>query len=242
MMSWLPTYGRLDQLVALLLGASCGACILAGRARHRRDPVLPAAGAGILLGGVAGLAGTSVGLRLHAGVTPVGFVIERLATWGLMAGLVAAALSTFARTRRLAANSESFLLGVLGGVTAGALFSLPGPSEVWLPIAMTWCGGAMGFAAVGPGIWHAPAVVHVLPVRGARHSLWSLHERAIDEGWSMPLAEAQVACVDGVVYVYPPPAGAILDGVPLYRAMPIVHDAMLAVGRSRFRVTLGRSS
>lgn len=58
----------------------------------------------------------------------------------------------------------------------------------------------------------------------------------------MALAEARIACVDGVVYVYPPPAGAILDGYPLYRAVPLTRDAMLAVGRARFRVTLGQRS
>ncbi len=203
---------------------------------------MTAAGAGLLLGGVAGLVGASIGLRLRVGDTPTGFVIERLATWGLVAGAIAGALSTYTRTRRVAFSVESSILGLLGGITAGALFSLPGPSEIWLPLALTWCGAAIGFAAVGPAIWHAPAVVHVLPARDARHSLWSLYESTIDDGWSMALAEARIACVDGVVYVYPPPAGAILDGYPLYRAVPLTRDAMLAVGRARFRVTLGQRS
>jgi hypothetical protein len=181
-------------------------------------------------------------MSLPFGDSPVLFVIERLATWGLMAGLIAAALSAFTQVRRARFTLESFLLGTLGGVTAGALFSLPGPSEVWLAFAITLCGASIGFAAVGPAVWHAPVVVHALPPRDARHSLWSLHEQAIHDGWSMMLAEARVGCVDGVVYVYPPPAGAILSGSPLYRAMALGHDAVLAVGRSRFRVTLGSRS
>jgi hypothetical protein len=40
--------------------------------------------------------------------------------------------------------------------------------------------------------------------------------------------------------VYPPPAGAVLDGYPLYRALPVSRSVVLAVGRSRCRVTLGR--
>ena len=58
----------------------------------------------------------------------------------------------------------------------------------------------------------------------------------------MKWAEARVGCVNDTVYVYPPPAGAILDGYPLYRALPLTRTGMLAVGLTRLRVTLRRSS
>jgi hypothetical protein len=54
----------------------------------------------------------------------------------------------------------------------------------------------------------------------------------------MPVLDAHVASVNGSVYVYPPPAGAILDGYPLYRAVPLARDAIIAVGRVRIRATL----
>lgn len=240
--SLMSSYARLDQLVALCLGASTGACVLALRARHRREPVLAAFGAGALLGGVAALLGATIGLVLRLGDSPLAFVLQRVGTWALMSAAMAAALACYTRSPRALAIAESAMIGVIGGVTAGAIFTLPGPAEVWWPIAMTLAGAAVGFAAVGPNMWRAPAVVHVLSSRERRHTFWSLHERTIDDGWSMPVAEGHVACVEGHVYVYPPPAGAILDGYPLYRAMPLAHDVMLAIGRSRFRIALGKRS
>lgn len=238
--SLISSYARLDQLVALLSGAVIGACVLGLRAQHRREPIVPALGAGALLGGVAATLGTTLGLVLRGSDTPVGFVMQRIATWALMSGAAAMALSGFTRTRRWRSSTEALAIGLVGGATAGALFSLPGPSEMWLPFAMTWCGATIGFAAVGPAIWHAPAVVQLLPPRDHRLSLWSLRERALDNDWSMTAAEGHIAAVDDVVYVYPPPSGAILDGYPLYRTVPITRDVLLAVGRMRFRITVGR--
>ena len=241
--TWLlSSYARLDQYVALTIGACTGACILAMRARHRREPIWPAVGAGVLLGGVAALLGATVGLWVPARDTPAGFVFARMTTWALMAALASTALSTFTRVRRIPSLAMSAVLGALGGAIAGALFSLPGPSDVWLPTAMTWCGTAIGFAAVGPAMWRAPAVIQILPPRHGRASLWSLHECAIEDGWSMQVVDAQLGCVDGVLFVYPPPAGAVLDGYPLYRAVPLVRDATIVVGRVRARATLRHRS
>lgn len=238
--SLLSSYARADQYFALTLGACIGACVLLGRARHRREPFWPALVSGMLLGGTAALVGTTLALWVRAPDIPTGFVLVRMMTWAVMAALCAGALSTFTRVRHMASIAISTLLGALGGALAGAVLSLPGPSDVWLPVAMTWCGAAIGFAAVGPALWRAPVVVQVLPPRHGRLSLWSLHECAIENGWSMPVVDAHMGSVDGVVYVYPPPAGAVLDGYPLYRAVPLVRDAIIAVGRVRIRVTLGR--
>ena len=232
----LSSYDRLDQYVALLLGACSGGSVLVLRARHRREPLLPALGAGLLLGGVASLVGATMGLLLR-GVGTTGFLLQRIATWSLLAACGAAALATYSRTRRTISIATSFGLAAVGGAIAGVIFSLPGPSELWMPLAMTWCGAAMGFAAVGPAMWRAPVVVQLQPPLGQRHSIWSLHERAVDNGWSTPVGEGQIGCVDDTVFVYPPPAGAILDGYPLYRATPLTRAAVIAVGRTRFLVT-----
>lgn len=238
--SLISSYARLDQLVAMLSGAVIGACVLGLRAQHRREPITAALSAGALLGGVAASIGATLGLVVRGSDTPVGFVMQRIATWALMTGAAALALSAFTRARRWRASVEALVIGLVGGASAGALFSLPGPSEMWLPFAMTWCGAMIGFSAVGPGMWHAPAVVQILPPRDHQLSLWSLHERALDNDWSMTAAEGHIAAVDDVVYVYPPPSGAVLDGYPLYRTVPLTRDVLLAVGRMRFRITLGR--
>lgn len=238
----MPSDARLDQFVALLFGAAVGGCVLTLRARHRRAPLVPALCSGVLFGGVAATLGATMGLLLRVSDSPLGFGMERIATWALMAACPAATLSMCTRPERWLDSAESLALGALGGATAGGLFSFPGPSEMWLPLAMTWCGGAIGFAVVGPGIWHAPAVIQQLPPHDYRQSLWSLHERAVDNDWSVPVAAGQIGVVDDIVYIYPPPSGAILDGYPLYRSAPLTRDVLLAVGKIRFRVTLGRRS
>ncbi len=201
---------------------------------------MPAIGAGTLLGAVSALLAVTIGLLLPLGDAPLAFVIQRVGAWALMTGLTSAALACYSRAPNRVTIAESAVIGVIGGAGAGAIFTLPGPAEVWLPIAMTTAGAAVGFAVVGPAMWRAAAVVHVMSPRDQRHTLWSLHERALEDGWSIHVADGQVANVDGTVFVYPPPAGAVLDGYPLYRAVPIARDVVLAVGRTHARVMLRR--
>ncbi len=238
--SYLRTNGRLDQLVALLLGATAGAFVLVVRARHRRESLVPALGAGALLGGIPALIGATICVWLLSADSAGRFVLMRMIAWAFSTALAAMGLSRFTRTPTTRITLESLALGALGGAIAGAIYSLPGPSELWLPVAMAWTGAAIGVAGTGPLLWCAAVTVHVLPPRDERRTMWSLHERAVERGTSMKLSDAQVACVGDVVYVYPPPGGAVLDGYPLYRAVPLQRDALLAVGRARFRLTLGK--
>lgn len=236
---YLRSNGRLDQLVAMLLGAASGALVLMARARHRRDSLMPALAAGALLGGIPALIGATILLWLPSADTAGRFVLMRVLAWALSTSFAAAALSRFTRTPAMRISLESLALGALGGAIGGAIYSLPGPAELWLPVAMAWTGAAIGVAGVGPLLWRAAVTVHVLPPRDERRTMWSLHERALDRGASMMLSDAHVACVDDIVYVYPPPGGAVLDGYPFYRAVPVQRDALLAVGRARFRLSLG---
>ena len=237
---YLRTNGRLDQLVALLLGATAGALVLVARARHRRDSLAPALGAGVLLGGIPALVGATLGVWLLSADTAGRFVLIRMIAWALSTSFAAMGLSRFTRTPTTRITLESLALGALGGAIGGAMYSLPGPAELWLPVAMAWTGATIGVAGVGPLLWRAAVTVHVLPPRDERRTMWSLHERTVERGAFMVVSDAQVACVDDTVYVYPPPGGAVLDGYPLYRAVPLQRDALLAVGRARFRLTLGR--
>ena len=237
---YLRTNGRLDQLVALVLGATAGSLVLVARARHRRESLAPALAAGALLGGIPALIGATMCVWLPSADTAGRFVLVRMIAWALTTAFAASGLSRFTRTPTTRITLESLALGALGGAIGGALYSLPGPSELWSPLAMAWSGAAIGVAGVGPLLWRAAVTVHVLPPRDERRTMWSLHERTVERGASMMLSDAQVACVDDVVYVYPPPGGAVLDGYPLYRAVPLQRDALLAVGRARFRLTLGK--
>lgn len=234
-----PTNGRLDQWCALVFGACVGAGVLGARARYRREPVVMAASAGSLLGGVMALIGATTGLLLPTGDTATRFVLARMLTWSLMSAAAAAGLSLYTRSPRTARTVESALLGAIGGAIGGAIYSLPGPSEMWLALAMSACGAAIAFAAIGPGMWRAPVVVQILPARNQRHSMWSLQERAVESNWSTLVGDAHIGCVDREITIYPPPAGASLDGYPLYRALTVRRTSLLSVGRIRARVIVG---
>lgn len=236
------SYARLDQFTALLLGVCVGALVLALRARHRREPILPALIAGVLIGGCAALVGCTLGLLIPENETPRAFTIARIVTWAFMAGSVAVGLAQYSRVHSAKTSLQSLLIGLGGGAVAAALYSMPGPAELWWPVACTVCGAVIGFGAVGPALWCAPAVVHVMPQRAERHSFWSLHERAVDDGWSMEIGDANVGCVNAHVSVYPSPAGAVLNGYPLYRAVELTDDADLRVSRARCRISLKPSA
>lgn len=231
-------YGRLDQAVAFVIGACVGVCVCAMYARHRREAMGLPTLAGFVLGGVAATLGATLGLLVSRGTSPTAFVVGRVVTWALMCAGTAAALALSMRSRHAARALESAVIAGIGGIAAGAIVSFPGPTELWWPVAITMAGAIVGLAAIGPSVWRAPIVVQVLSSRDQRPSLWSLHECAIESGWSMPIGEAQVGCLEGVVTVYPPPAGAVLDGYPLYRAMPLTRDAVLGVGRLRARLVV----
>jgi len=235
---YIASYARLDQVMSLTLAASVGALVLTARARFRREALLPAMGAGLLLGGVGALVGCTLALFLPVGGTSRMFALMRILTWSLIAGFAAVALAQYARLRRVAVTLEVLSVGLCGGAIAGAMYSLPGPAELWWPAACTVCGAAIGLAAVGPVMWRAPAVALILPAHDQHHSFWSLHERAIEPGEAMHVANATISCDGDAVLVSPPEGGAILDGHPLYRPVHLAQNADVVEGRIRCRVTL----
>jgi len=228
--------------MSLTLSACVGALVLLARARFRREALVPAMCAGILLGGVGALVGCTLALFLPDGGTSRMFTLVRMLSWSLMAGFASVALAQYKRLRRVDVSIEVLLIGLCGGAIAGAIYSLPGLGELWWPAACTVCGAAIGFASVGPTMWRSPAVALILPPHEQHHTFWSLHERAIESGMAMQVANATVMCDGPNVVVHPPPSGAVLDGHPLYRPVQITQNAELVAGRVRCRVTLFQSS
>ncbi|MEP6831805.1 MAG: hypothetical protein ABJB74_00365 [Gemmatimonas sp.] len=236
------SYARADQLMSLTLSACVGALVLVARARFRREALVPAMCAGMLLGGVGALVGCTLALFLPDGSTGQMFAVVRMLTWSLMAGFASVALAQYTRLHRIGVSIEVLLIGLCGGAVAGAMYSLPGPGELWWPAACTVCGAAIGLASVGPAMWRAPAVALILPPHEQHHTFWSLHERAIERGCAMRVASATISCDGPNVVVYPPATGAVLDGQPLYRPVQLTQNAELVAGRIRCRVTVFASS
>ncbi len=229
---------RADLVAACVLGLCTGALVLLGRARHRREGLWNAIATGAIVGGASALVGATLTNWIGQSDSATTFAIARMVACASIAACTSAGLSLIAAARSRTLALESAAIGALGGAVGGAVATLPGPTELWSALAMAWTGATIGFAAVGPSLWRAPVLVQVLPARSERRNMWTLHERTVERGSAMVLAEARITCDDDAVTVHPPPSGAVLDGYPVYRSMPLQRDGMLAVGRARFRLTL----
>ncbi len=235
------SYPRLDQLTALALGAITGAGILGAREfRQRRSPGFGAA-AGSMLGGIGALTGASLIAFTHADVSPRWFVIERVLTWLLTAAGSATFLGLFVSGRRRQWLRETMLIAGIGGLTAGAIFSLPGASEAWQAIACIWFGGAVAFAVAGPELWHAYAVVEMAPPKGRKWNPLLMREWPLDDSASLSLGEAQVACQQGRVALYPPAGGLVANGHSVREPRLLDANVLLLVGRARYHIQLLRA-
>jgi hypothetical protein len=235
------SYIRLDQLAALVVGGVVGASVIASRAfRQRGDPVFSAV-AGALLGGVGALAGASLLAFAHSAVSPRIFLIERMGAWALACGGATVFLALFANARAARWIAESMLISAGGGAIAGVIFTLPGASDVWQAVACLWFGGTVGFAVAGPELWHAVATVEHLPPRGAAASLLTIRESPIHEGNVVALGEAQLACLDGRIALYPPAGGVVAGGRNVRHAAFVTASGTIVAGRARYHLQVQRA-
>lgn len=244
--AWLPhlttSYARLDQLMALMLGALTGAMILGIRERRQRRSVAYGVGGGMLLGGVGALAGASI---LAFGQSPVSarlFAAERLVSWALMSVGATVMLAAFNPLRRFAWFRERVSISAIGGLGAGALFMLPGASDAWQAAACLWAGGAIALAVAAPELWHARAVVAAMPLRGEHWNPLATHEWPLHDGTVLALGAAHLHCRDGSVTLYPPAGGVLAQGHPVREATPVRFSGILTIGRSRYRCQVLRTT
>lgn len=241
------SYGRLDQLTALTLGAVVGGGILGARALRQRGNIIFATIAGVLLGGIPALFGASVNLLLSGFVQPVVFLLERIGVWALAAGLAAAGLhevvvATGSRADGARRRREGIAIAAAGGAVAGIVFTLPGPSDAWQAIACLWWGAAIGLATGGPELWRADAVVESLPPRHRAPGVLALREWPLYHGDHLDLGEAKLACVPYGVAIYPPAGGLVVNGHHLLESTWTPAVASIQVGRARHRVRVLRAS
>ncbi len=230
---------RLDQVDALLSGAIAGAAVLAARAFRRREAITFSGAAGALLGGVGALCGASLLAFLRTPASPHAFLVERVLAWACTCGGSTLLLGAFVNRGGLSNRTmECALLGCGGGAIAGVLFALPGASDVWQAAAMLWLGATIGFAVAGPELWHAPATVELLPGKGVGPSLVILREWPLQEGMTLVLGEAQVACVGGRIALYPPAGGVVWSGRSVRRPLFLVSSGTVAVGRARYQIRI----
>jgi hypothetical protein len=232
----ISTYARLDVATMLVLGAVVGAAVLGGVALRTRGAILLGIVAGLLLGAT----GAAVAAALTVGMPSVesvrGFLLIRFLGWAIGGLCTATLLALYARPLAWRRIGESALLGLLAGAVGGALFALPGPSELWQGLSFVSFGTGIGFAVGGPLLWNARAVIEAAPTSGLVPNVLSLREWPVHEGSAIALGQAQVACQAGQLALYPPPGGAQLDGRSINQPAFVAGSGRLTVAGSRYRI------
>jgi hypothetical protein len=231
---------RLDQLSALCFGAATGAAVVAGCDYRRRRGLLAGAVAGALLGGVGGLAGVTPFALATGAVSVRLFLLERVAAWLFAAVGVALATRVWASDLRRKRLGETALIAAVGGAISGVIFTLPGATDAWQGVAALWLGATVGLAVAGPDLWGAIGVLAVMPRKGHRWSPWRLREWPLHDGVSLMLGEAQIACLDGRIVLYPPAGGMQADGRTVRRPRFLAASTQIAVGHQRYHMQLLR--
>ena len=234
------SYVRLDQLTALVLGATIGGGVIGVREYRQRRSVSFGVAAGAVLGGVGALSGASLVAFASGMGTPRFFAVERIAAWLLSAAAAGALLSTIGGTRPFQWIREIVLIAAIGGGVSGIIFTLPGAADVWQAVACIWFGGAIALAVTGPELWHANAVVELVPARGTRWNPILGREWPLYDGAALSLGEAQVACQNGRVTLYPPSGGLIANGHTVREPQFLHGDTLISIGRTRYRLDLFR--
>lgn len=228
-------YIRLDQLTMLTLGAVTGAATVAGDAWRRREaPRMPAVH-GVLLGGIGALVPATVFAVLSRHGSG-GFAFERILGWGLTAAATAAAISLARPPLRGTRIGAAALVAGAGGIVSGVLLLLPGITELWQALAFVWFGAVVGVAVVAPWLVGAIAVVEIIPGRNALPTMLTLREWPIDDGDSVTLNAAQLACINGRLVLYPPSTGVSLNGHLVISPRVVEGTALVTVGRARYEI------
>ena len=144
------SYAILDLVTLALLGASVGVSLRAAAARRDAELPLEAATAG-LIGALAAAAGGVIGLLIVAvgrfDRSGPGFLAARLLVWGMAAAAIGAGLALLTHSNDRARLRNTALGGLVGGLVGAALFSFPGPTQVWHLLGFLCLGAGVGYGA-----------------------------------------------------------------------------------------------
>jgi hypothetical protein len=148
---FVTSYPVLDVVGLGLLGGSIGGFLLGFTAIRKGQRALVEAAGGVAVGTLAAVVGGVVG-RMVAGLeflgtSRQGYLVARLIIWGLTSGLLGGALAARFVAIDRSRPADGFGFGLFGGVVAGLIFSLPGPTRIWQLIGFLLVGLSVGFGA-----------------------------------------------------------------------------------------------
>jgi MFS family permease len=239
----LTSYGSLDVLVLGLAGASIGGLFLGFTALRRggRPLVEAAAGAaiGMLAAVLAGMLGVAIGTALSRGGGRQAFLFARLIVFGLFGGGVGAAVAARFTDIDRRRPIDGFVFGLLAGVVAGLILSMPGPTQTWQLLAFLVVGLGVGFGA--SRIRRAVGIVSTAPTPGRPGDLLGHREWELYDGQSVVLdGGTEVRAAAGRVRVESPGAAAVtlqatLSGLPITDSVELRERQTIAVGARRYQ-------
>jgi hypothetical protein len=240
----LPTYARLDLAVGGMLGAFAGAFIAGSDALRTRTsfPLSALFGFALgLLGGLAGgAAGAGIGGILAPRLTPSGFPIARIIAWAVLGAAIGLTLGMrwWQTDERRTADGAGY--GALAGITAGLVYSLPGPSEFWQALACAIVGAGIGAGVCGPSLRRAVAILELERSGSAPIGLTRLREWGLSSGASVPLVrdgstEASVVCDSTRCRIVPVGGGVRVAGKAVNAPIDLVNEDRISIGDAQYR-------
>jgi hypothetical protein len=242
----LPTYARLDLAVGGMLGAFAGAFVGGSDALRTRASVPLGALYGFALGlaggVVGGAAGAGLGGVLAPRLTPSGFPVVRILAWTVLGTAIGLTLGMrwWQNDERRTADGAGY--GAVAGVIAGAVYSLPGPSEFWQALAFAMVGAGIGAGVCAPSLRRSVAILELERSGRARIGLTRLREWGLSSGASVALerdgsAVASVVCEATRCRIVPVAGGGavLVAGKAVSAPIELVNEDRIGIGDAQYR-------
>jgi hypothetical protein len=242
----LPTYARLDLAVGGMLGAFAGAFISGSDALRTRASVPLGALFGFVLGLIGGLvggaAGAGLGGVLAPRLTPSGFPVVRIVAWAVLGAAIGLTLGMrwWQNDERRTADGAGY--GALAGIIAGAVYSLPGPSEFWQALAFAIVGAGIGAGVCAPSLRRSVAILELERTGSTRIGLTRLREWGLSSGAAVSLerdgsAVASIVCEATRCRIVPAAGGGevVVAGKSVSAPIELVNEDRIGVGDAQYR-------
>ncbi len=238
--AFLPNYGMLDVVVAVLLGGFVGGFVVGfaelAQARSFGLGFLSGLGLGALGAGLGCFLGGSLAGPLGFEQSRQGFLIARIVIWVLTGGLAGLTIGAFFFRRDRHRALDGLLFGAVAALVGAMIMSLPGRTDLWQMVAFSLVGGSLGFGLIGPSVRRGAGVFELETVAGRsagllRHRWWVIP----DTGVTSVAGRFEIRSVQGRCTLVPAAGTAIeLQGKPVGGSAELINRDIVGLAGSQF--------